>query len=101
LTPAGPIFSLSGQVAGLVAGGTASVVGKLIIRDVKEKRAQEDLSTSIDFLRRRLQDARKQWSEIEGLVRELPGFQEGAAPMETEEIVDPTLNHPDNQDTDS
>lgn len=101
LTPAGPIYSLSGTVFGLVAGGAASVVGKLVIRDVNEKHAQQDLSTSIDFLRRHLPDARKQWNEIEGMVRELPGFREGASPMETKEIVDPTLNQPDNQKVDN
>lgn len=98
LTPAGPIVQTSSQVAGLVAGSAVSVVGKLIIRDMNEKRAKQDLSTSIDFMKYRLNDAKKQWHEIEGLVRELPGFRERAALVETKEIVDPTLNY---QDTDS
>lgn len=101
LAPAGPVYSLSAQVAGLIAGGTASVVGKLVIRDAKEKHARQDLSTSIDFLRYRLPDARKQWSEIERMVRQLPGFREGVSPMETQENVDPNLSQPDNQEVDN
>jgi hypothetical protein len=93
LTPAGPLFQLAGLVGAAVAGSTAPVVGKMIIRDISEKHAQQDLSTSVDFMRYRMSDARMQWHEIEREMRSIPGFQEIAAPFEKEEIVDPTLSY--------
>lgn len=93
LTPAGPVFQLAGAVAGSIAGGAVPVVGKLIIRDLDEKHAQQDLSTSVDFMRYRMQDAVRQWKEIEKPVHTLPNFQEVSPSIEHTEIVDPTLSY--------
>jgi hypothetical protein len=92
-TAAGPIYQLAGQVAGLVGGATVPVVARLIIRDRTEIHAQQDLSTSVDFMKYKMVDAKNQWKEIEHQVRKLPGFQELAVSLGEEEIVDPTLNY--------
>lgn len=92
-TAAGPIYQLFGQVAGLVGGAAAPVVARLIIRDRAEIHAQQDLSTSVDFMKYKMVDAKNQWKEIERQVRKLPGFQELAVSLGEEEIVDPTLSY--------
>ncbi|MFL5653253.1 MAG: hypothetical protein ACJ8CB_03600 [Ktedonobacteraceae bacterium] len=46
-------------------------MGRLIIRDMAQKKAEQDLSTSIDFMRGRLLDARNQWRELMRQVRTL------------------------------
>jgi hypothetical protein len=91
LTGAIPIFHLSGQIVSS-ANGAVPIVGRLVIRDMAEKHAQQDLSTSIDFMRFRMRDAKQQWKEIERLVKTLPGYQE-IAESQNEEIVDPTLSY--------
>lgn len=92
-TSDGGVFQLSGQIAGLAAGAAAPVVGRLIIRDRAEKRAQQDLSTSVDFLRATMPDAANQWRELIKQVRTLPGFQEMRSDLNTTEIVDPNVNY--------
>ncbi len=91
-TSAGPIYQLFGQVSGLVGAAAVPIVGRLVIRDMAEKQAQQDLSTSIDFMRGKMVDARKQWKEIERQVRKLQGFRELAVSLGEKEIVDPTLS---------
>jgi hypothetical protein len=92
-TPEGSIYQLFGQLSGLVGGASAPIVGRLVIRDMAEKKAEQDLSTSIDFMRGRLLDARNQWRELMRQVRKLPGFQEVAGPQEEQEIVDPIMSY--------
>jgi hypothetical protein len=87
------VFQLSGQIAGLVGGAAAPVVGRLIIRDRAEKRAQQDLSTSVDFMRAMMPDAINQWGELVRQVRKLPGFQEVRRDLNTNQIVDPNMNY--------
>ncbi|WP_052889289.1 hypothetical protein [Thermogemmatispora carboxidivorans] len=79
LTNNGLLYSLIGQVAGTLVGETASVVGTLVIRDAAQRRTQQDLSMSIDFMRCRLRSAHQQWRELQRMVRSLPGFQESKA----------------------
>lgn len=98
LTPEGTLFQLMGTVAATIAGGAVPIVGKLIIRDMKEKHAQQDMSTSVDFMRCRMQDAAKQWKDIDKFIRTLPNFREVAASSALTEIVDPTLSY---QETDN
>ena len=90
-TSAGPVYQLLGQVSGIVGAITTPVVARLIIRDRAEKHAEQDLSTSIDFMRFKMVDAKKQWREIESQVRKLPGYRE--LPRREEEIVDPTISY--------
>jgi hypothetical protein len=92
-TSEGPTYQLFGQISGLVGGAAAPIVGRLVIRDMAEKKAQQDLSTSFDFMRGKLLDARKQWKELEQQVRRLPGFQEVAGYLGEEEIVDPIMSY--------
>jgi len=92
-TQEGIIYQLSGQVSGLVGPAAVPIVGRLVIRDMAEKKAQQDLSTSTDFMRSKMVDARKQWKEIEHQVRKLSGFRELALSLGEEEIVDPTLSY--------
>jgi hypothetical protein len=94
-TQEGTIYQLSGQVSGLVGAAAVPIVGRLVIRDMAEKQAQQDLSTSIDFMRGKMVDARKQWIEIERQIRKLQGFRELAVSLGEEEIVDPTLSYQD------
>jgi hypothetical protein len=90
LTEQGPQWRLRGKVAELVAGDTAPVVGKFVIRDLAEEHPQQDLSTGIDFLHFQIPDVQEQWKEIEMQVRKFPGFQELA---EEREVVDPTISY--------
>ncbi len=88
----GPQWRLRGKVAELIAGETAPIVGKFVIRDLAEEHPQQDLSTGIDFLHFQIPDVQEQWKEIEMEVRRLPGFQEL---VEEPEVVDPTLSFKD------
>lgn len=81
-----PQWRLQGKVAELVAGETAPVVGKFVIRDLAEEYAQQDLSTGIDFMHFQIPDVQEQWKEIEMEVRKLPGFQELVARPEDSTI---------------
>ncbi len=87
------VYQLSGQIAGLVGGAATPVVGRLIIRDRAEKRAQQDLSTSVDFMRAAMPDAVNQWRELVKQVRRLSGFREISSDMNTSQIVDPNINY--------
>ena len=89
-TSSGPVYQLLGQVSGIVGAITTPVVARLIIRDRAEKHAEQDLSTSIDFMRYKMVEAKKQWGEIERQVKKLPGYRELA---KEEEIVDPTISY--------
>jgi hypothetical protein len=80
-------------VAGLVAGAAAPMVARLVIRDMTEKQPEQDLSTGFDFVRFKLPDAKKQWREIERMVKKLPGYRELPGASREEEIVDPTFNY--------
>jgi hypothetical protein len=92
-TADGATYQLYGQVSGLVGAAAAPVVARMVIRDMSERRAQQDLSTSIDFMRRKLINAKDQWEKIEGQVKKLPGYQEVAVSLGEEEIVDPILSY--------
>ncbi len=92
-TADGATYQLYGQVSGLVGAAAAPVVARMVIRDMSERRAQQDLSTSIDFMRRKLVNAKDQWEKIEGQVKKLPGYQEVAVSLGEEEIVDPILSY--------
>ncbi len=91
-TSQGPTYQLLGQVSGIVGAITTPVVARLIIRDRSERRAEQDLSTGVDFMRAKIVDAKKQWKEVERLVKKLPRYQELAR---EQEIVDPTLSYQD------
>ena len=89
-TSAGPVYQLLGQVSGIAGAITTPVVARLIIRDRAEKQAEQDFSTSIDFMRYKMVDAKKQWREIERQVKKLPGYREL---VREEEIVDPVISY--------
>jgi hypothetical protein len=92
-TADGATYQLYGQVSGLVGAAAAPVVARMVIRDMSERRAQQDLSTSIDFMRRKMVSAKDQWEMIKGQVKKLPGYQEVAGALGEEEIVDPILSY--------
>jgi hypothetical protein len=92
-TPEGTVYQLFGQLSVLVGGAAAPIVGRLVIRDMTEKKAEQDLSTSIDFMRGKLLDARNQWRELMRQVRKLPGFVEVAGSWEEQEILDPIVSY--------
>ncbi len=64
LMPAGPIFELAGSISDTVGRGAAEIVGKLIIRGLKGKQ-QANMTNSIDFMKCRIYDVQKQWTEIQ------------------------------------
>ncbi|MBX5459253.1 MAG: hypothetical protein IRZ31_20360 [Thermogemmatispora sp.] len=92
LTNNGPIYTLAGQVAASLAGEAASVVATLVIRDAAQRRSQQDLSMSVDFMRCRLRAAQEQWREIQRMVRALPGFQESQVPPARPDETDSNLS---------
>ncbi len=92
-TADGATYQLYGQVSGLVGAAAAPVVARMVIRDMSERRGQQDLSTSIDFMRRKMVDARNQWEEIKRQVKKLPGYQEVAVSLAEEGIADPILSY--------
>jgi len=94
-TDNGPVYQLIGQVIGDVGAAAVPVVGRLVIRDRAEKHAQQDLSTSVDFMRLNMRNAKEQWQEIESQVQKLPGYQKLAENLQTKEIVDPILSYSD------
>lgn len=94
-TADGAGYQLTGQVSTLVTAAAVPVVVQLIIRDITGRRAQEDLTTSIDFMKFKMVDAKKQWAEIQRQVRNLPGFreeQDSSVQASLEEEV-PTVNY--------
>ncbi|WP_376793989.1 hypothetical protein [Thermogemmatispora sp.] len=97
LTRNGLLYSLAGQVAGTLLGEAATVVATLVIRDAAQREAQQDLSMSVDFMRCRLQAAREQWREIQGMIRSLPGFEPGPAPVRVPDRVDANLSAPESE----
>ena len=94
-TADGATYQLTGQVSTLVTAAAVPVVVQLIIRDITGRRAQEDLTTSIDFMKFRMVDAKKQWAEIQRQVRKLPGFREeqNSSVRATLEEEAPTVNY--------
>lgn len=92
-TSDGATYQLFGQVSGLVGAAAAPVVARMVIRDMSEKRAQQDLSTSIDFMRRKMVNAKDQWKEIRRQVEKLPGYQRVTGALGEEEMVDPILSY--------
>jgi hypothetical protein len=85
-----PIYQFSGEVATQVADKAAPVIARLVVRGVAGVRAQVDLFTSIDFMKCRMKDARKQWPDIVRRVQEMRGFQQGRS---LSEQAVPTINH--------
>jgi len=83
------VCEISGHVAE-AAGVAAQVVGKLIIRGTEDKH-QADMIASIDFMKGKMKDVRKEWAEIEKIAKKLPGFRSG--PEVTDQDI-PTINHP-------
>ncbi|MGH2495342.1 MAG: hypothetical protein ACRDIV_11620, partial [Ktedonobacteraceae bacterium] len=94
-TTSGPVIQLMGQVAGDVGAAAVPVVGRLVIRDRAEKKARQDLSTSVDFMRFSMRHAKEEWREIESQVQSLSGYQQLTGKLQTKEIVDPILSYPD------
>lgn len=94
-TANGPVIQLLGQVAGDVGAAAVPVVGRLVIRDRSEKRAQQDLSTSVDFMRFSMRHAKEEWREIERQVQSFSGYQQLTGNLQAKEIVDPILSYPD------
>ncbi|HKV59817.1 MAG TPA: hypothetical protein VJO32_16115 [Ktedonobacteraceae bacterium] len=94
-TTSGPVIQLMGQVAGDVGAAAVPVVGRLVIRDRAEKKARQDLSTSVDFMRFSMRHAKEEWREIESQVQGLSGYQQLTGKLQTKEIVDPILSYPD------
>ena len=92
LTPAGVVVQLIGQVAASVGGGGAPIIGRLGIRGLTRKGAQQDLSTSIDFMNQNMAQAREQWREIVGQIRSLPEFNEVEIPRE-QRTIDPAVTY--------
>lgn len=85
-----PIYQISGEVATQVLDKTAPVIARLVVRGVAGVRAQVDLFTSIDFMKCRMKDARKQWPDIVRRVQEIGGFQQVPRLLEQEA---PTINY--------
>jgi len=92
LTPAGPVFQVLGQVAASVGGGAVPIVGRLVIRGLDRKRGQQDLSTSVDFMKQNMANAREHWRDLVGQVRSLPGFEEVQIPQDAR-TVDPAVTY--------
>ena len=85
-------MQLIGQVAASVGGGGAPIIGRLGIRGLTRKGAQQDLSTSIDFMNQNMAQAREQWREIVGQIRSLPEFNEVEIPRE-QRTIDPAVTY--------
>lgn len=92
LNMADPVYQFSGQIASTALVGAVPIVGRLIIHDRSEKKTRQDLSTSIDFMRLKLEDARNQWNDLRKLMKDIPGFHELTEPGKTE-IVDPIMSY--------
>jgi hypothetical protein len=75
--PGGEVFyEIIGSIIGPVAAKGASVVARLAIRGLAGNVVQADLDTSFDFLRQKMDGAKKEWTEIEKWVKTAPGFKE-------------------------
>lgn len=94
-TSAGPVYKCAGEVSSNIGGKVAPVLGRLIVRGAAGVRAQADLFTSIDFMKRKMRDAQKQWNTIQRQMKEVSRFRELVDPSmrtSSEEKV-PTVNY--------
>lgn len=75
-TPTATFYKLFKEVSKKVAPKAAPVVGRLIVRGYTELETQADLIMSVDFMRRRMVNAREQWEELKRQLSSLPGVSE-------------------------
>lgn len=66
-----PTYKITGKIAASAIGQTVPVVARLVVRGITGVREQAELGTSIDFIRGRMKDARRQWAQM---VDEIRGF---------------------------
>ena len=71
----GPCYALAGEVSGSVAEKGAPLVARLVIRGISRLAENANLSTSIDFMERRVEHAADEWKEIIRRLGEMQGLQ--------------------------
>jgi hypothetical protein len=92
-TREGKVYQFSGQVSTQVAIVAAPVVARLVIRNLASIQNHADLTTSIDFMKYKIQYPHKQWAEMQLQMKKLPGFQELRASFEKSKLIDATINY--------
>lgn len=94
-TAQGPIYKCAGDVSSKISKKVAPIVGRLIVRGVAGVSAQAGLVTSIDFMKRKMKDAKKQWADIQQRLKETSNFRELSNPTVEAALGEkvPTVNY--------
>jgi hypothetical protein len=94
-TTQGPIYKCAGDVSSKISNKVAPIVGRLIVRGVAGVSAQAGLVTSIDFMKRKMKDAKKQWADIQQRLKEISNFRELSNPKVEAALGEkvPTVNY--------
>jgi len=88
--PPGLAGRITYNFVGNVGQDIATVVARLIIGGVAEKRAQAALETSVDFMKTRVSDAKSLWEDLKGELGATATA--GALLQASQDVYDPTIN---------